>query len=288
MMQNHKFINLGTFYGKQESRCEIETIQSDYDDLLQVTHQFQIASEDIILIGDFNAHIGNDQEGIPNNKPEISRSGRLLRQFIKTSGLSIINKHPKCTGLWTRVHNVNASEMSILDYALASRSLLPSIESMIIDEEEHYRLSGISKTDHNSIFLNITLPWKKIKIPKPDAKWKINEQTDWQKISSALANCKEIESIFNNNDQPHTSYEQWIDGIKNIANNTIGTCTYKSQNKDPIMFDKKVKEERRRKRVARKDYEKAIKSRNPLIITEKRTKYIETQRSLQLTINNIN
>jgi len=45
-----------------------------------------------LLAGDFNAHVGNDSQGIPRNNKDINWNGKLVREFIHTNNLSIVNK----------------------------------------------------------------------------------------------------------------------------------------------------------------------------------------------------
>ena len=55
------------------------------------------------VIGDLNAHIGGDAEGIPNNpQPAIRGHGGNLRLLVKELGGVIMNALPLCVGVTTR------------------------------------------------------------------------------------------------------------------------------------------------------------------------------------------
>ena len=99
----------------------------------------------ILLLGDFNAKIGNGEQGIPNGDPKITPKGKRLINLTNNFNLKTLNKSPKCKGKWTRVNTKNENEESIIDYALCTQALYTNIKAIIIDEEENYKLNGKSK-----------------------------------------------------------------------------------------------------------------------------------------------
>ena len=79
--------------------------------------------------GIFNAHVGNDSQGIPRNNKDINWNGKLVREFIHTNNLSIVNKDQnRCNGGFTRI---TSNSMSILDLVLED-----SIAGHIVDKVE--------------------------------------------------------------------------------------------------------------------------------------------------------
>ena len=72
-------IRLGTVYAPQESR----TKKAEYKKLYQrIEEQLELAREKgqkVMVIGDFNGKIG---DWITGNKPEVSKSGKLLQKLI--------------------------------------------------------------------------------------------------------------------------------------------------------------------------------------------------------------
>ena len=71
---------------------------------------------DCLIGGDLNGHVGNDIDGIPNNLPHVNFNGTLIRDFVSSSNLRIVNADRlRCNGVFTRV---TANSISCLDYVL--------------------------------------------------------------------------------------------------------------------------------------------------------------------------
>ena len=91
----------------------------------------------LLLLRDFNAKIGNDEHGIINGEPYISRNGALLRDVIKHLNLEILNN--KATeGKWTRINSNNINEISIIDYIIYNNKLTKYIAEVIINEKTKF------------------------------------------------------------------------------------------------------------------------------------------------------
>ena len=86
----------------------------------------------IMIIGDMKGHIGNAHDGIPDNHKGINSNGERILNFAELNELHIINRNRDlCTGTFTRIV---PSSSTVLDYVLASDSLVPDILDMVIDE----------------------------------------------------------------------------------------------------------------------------------------------------------
>ena len=46
---------------------------------------------DCVIMGDLNGHVGNDDKGIIGNSPDVNYNGRLLRDFVESNNLTMIN-----------------------------------------------------------------------------------------------------------------------------------------------------------------------------------------------------
>ena len=60
--------------------------------------------EELILVGDLNKAVGNDEFGVEGNHPKISFGGSLVRSLISSGQYILINNTKKCTGgpfTWT-------------------------------------------------------------------------------------------------------------------------------------------------------------------------------------------
>ena len=150
-------ICIGVYYGKQETH-PVDKVQDEYNLLQDQINSYIMSGKHVLLVGDFNAKVGCGQEGIKDGDKNISRNGKMLLEMIGHSSMAIMNTTAVCQGKWTRVNSQNEQEKSILDYVLASPSISSAITDITIDENEDYKLfSAKTKTDHNTIVLNIDL-----------------------------------------------------------------------------------------------------------------------------------
>ena len=76
-------------YGLQESHVSEEQIESWFCDL--ESEYATCSEESVILVGDFNAHVGNDSEGIHNNKTKLNSNGRKVRDLTEPRSLTLLN-----------------------------------------------------------------------------------------------------------------------------------------------------------------------------------------------------
>ena len=132
---------------------EIEEITKELKkDILEIKNSI---SDKIILVGDYNAHMGNDEEGIQGNHQKIGINGREYRKMIKENDLVLCNNSNKCYGRWTREQS---GKKSILDLTISTNPAYELIEKITIDDEHKYCLeSKRAKTDHNITFVEIAM-----------------------------------------------------------------------------------------------------------------------------------
>ena len=103
------------------------------------------------LAGDFNGHIGADSQGIPGNNPDINSNGRLIRNFVASNGLRIVNGDTnRCEGLFTRL---TANSVSALDLVLEDDVEDKLVVAMSIDT--YGRILGGS--DHSAVFFKMKI-----------------------------------------------------------------------------------------------------------------------------------
>ena len=172
------------YYGKQESCTNKEEAVAEFKNMETIIECYQKQQYHTLLIGDFNAKIGNEEKGIQNGDKQISRNGIMLRDLIKKYDLTVVNNEPVCCGKWTRISTTNQNQKSILNYFICSSLLKYYIQEMIIDEEQSYSLKGKNRSDHNTIMLTIN---KKLNQKNKQNKiWKINGKTDWKKYEEKL------------------------------------------------------------------------------------------------------
>lgn len=161
----NKYVNLNiiTIYQKQEKDMLKEEIEAFYWIIQGILEKIPDC-EALIIIGDLNVKIGNDIYGINGNHCEVSKGGKILREFIVNNNLTLINNENICDGTWTRVNKKGVNiEKSILDYVITNYTGLEIIKKMKIDEEREYILehlgtaSGVTESDHNTIILDLKL-----------------------------------------------------------------------------------------------------------------------------------
>ena len=178
-----------------------------------ISDQVDIGKENnqqIIILGDFNAKIGNYKK---NNKETITEGGRHLKRLVEKQNLRIVNAESNnCEGLWTREQG---EERSIIDYVITNKKDLNTIKTMKIDEEKEFGIYKVeiqgtkqcrkTYSDHNAIMLNIDF------IRKIEAKGKKKPiiRKGYQKYKKFIKE-KQISKIIKKGTL-HESYNKWTE-----------------------------------------------------------------------------
>ena len=135
-----KKIRIGVIYAPQENVTPNNELKLTYEDIRE---QIKIGKEEkqqILIIGDFNAKIGEAVEG---SKTQVTKGGRQLLKLANEENMIILNTvKEKCKGVWTRVQG---EEKSIIDYVLTDASSANTVKKMKIDEEKQYGLQKLYK-----------------------------------------------------------------------------------------------------------------------------------------------
>ena len=103
------------------------------------------------LAGDFNGHVGADSQVIQGNNRDINSNGRLIRNFVSSNDLRIVNRDAeRCKGLFTQItHN----SLSALDLVLEDDKEGFLVTEMSIDT--FGKILGGS--DHSAIFYKLKI-----------------------------------------------------------------------------------------------------------------------------------
>ena len=155
-----KKIRIGVIYAPQENVTPNNELKLMYEDTRE---QIKIGKEEkqqILIIGDFNAKIGEAVEG---NKTQVTKGGRQLLKLANKENMIILNTvKEKCKGVWTRVQG---EEKSITDYVLTDASSANTVKEMKIDEKQYglhklYKNTATNEnrkiySDHNSVLINL-------------------------------------------------------------------------------------------------------------------------------------
>ena len=97
---------IGCYYGKQESRCNKNTIEEEMFYLSEEIEEYSNEG-DIFIAMDGNGKVGILVE-------EKSRNGKILEEVFERSDLELLNKSHKCKGKVTQQNMGNVSERSAL------------------------------------------------------------------------------------------------------------------------------------------------------------------------------
>ena len=118
-------IRIGVICGPQENVTRISEPKKLYESISDQVEIGKKNNQQIIILGDLNAKIGND---IKKNKETITRGGRHLERLVQKGNLCIVNgEFDKCEGLWTREQG---KEKSVIDYVITTKRDLNTIKKM--------------------------------------------------------------------------------------------------------------------------------------------------------------
>ena len=156
-----KKIRIGVIYAPQENVTPNNELKLMYEDIREQIKIVKEEKQQILIIGDFNAKIG---EAVEDNKKQVTKGRRQLLKLSNKENMIILNTvKEKCKGVWTRVQG---EEKSITDYVLTDASSANTVKKMKTDEEKQYGLHKLCKntatnenrkiySDHNSILINL-------------------------------------------------------------------------------------------------------------------------------------
>ena len=231
---NKQTFVIGVVYGiANETTINKEEIEEWHEQLEQ--NYIKYANNKVMIIGDFNAHIGNDEEGIEGNLKKKNKNGRLLREFVKRQNLTIINKQQKCTGKWTREDPKGTR--SIIDYVISNWEMNEIINSMKIDDEHQHKITRYQKkkgkpvatpSDHNTIFVEIEEETK-VQITK-EKRWNYNNEEGLERYRKATENINMTEK-WESGDDINKKYKRWMKQVKTVMYQTIQRITIQTSNK---------------------------------------------------------
>ena len=116
---------------------------------------------------------------------------------------------------WTRVKRKDTTEKSVIDYIVMSKNLAKQTTKLHIDEEGVYRLKGKKDSNHNTIVVELNIPWSE----KPTKKkiYNLADQEGWDKFNKKLDDKYER--------TPPTNYDQLKKQIKDSMSASLKKIT---------------------------------------------------------------
>ena len=220
---------LAVVYGPIESRVDISVIEDWYFELEKEYSTYQ--DEKVLIIGDINAHVGNDHLGVEGNHEQTNKSGVILRSFLDRRDLSLVNNSEKCTGKWTREDPSGAK--SILDLVIGNNIMINQIRKMKIDEDHKYKISRkkkrgksfqIVKSDHNTILIEIDIEYSKVN-KVVNKIWNIRDEKAWDKYKAETNNIQM--NIEWQHDDVNKNLSKWNRKIKSLMYKYLDRITVK-------------------------------------------------------------
>ena len=117
-------------------------LQSKLDKLAFAQYLASSLLHHVVVAGDLNRQVGNDHLGVAGNHPQVSAGGHLIRDLLASGAWVLVNNMVEKVegGPFTRVDPASGHR-SCLDLWLCTTSLIPHIESLMIDKERRLRLA---------------------------------------------------------------------------------------------------------------------------------------------------
>ena len=239
---------IATVYGLQESQVNDEETEQWFYNL---ERELATCSEEpLLIVGDFNAHVGNDESGINGNNEKINRNGKKIRELIERRNLTLLNSTELCKGLWTRV---SKDEKSIIDLAICNEPMLTQIHEMVVDEERQNVISRVRKiagkfveipSDHNTI--TITIEGDITKTNTREVIWNVSNERDQQRFNK-ITETVTMHENWNNFKDINKKYKRWSKQVKSLMHQCFQRTTIK-----PGQNNKMTRELINQKRVIKK------------------------------------
>ena len=249
-------LSIGVVYAPQESKTSKQELGNFYKEIQRRIKMAKEQGRKIIIAGDMNAKVG---EEIENNKPKVTKGGKLLMRLVETDGIVMLNGQGKCQGTWTRIER---ESKSVIDYVLVDEDSEHNVKKMLIDEEKlgtPYRLDKTQRiyTDHCTI--TVTFNWF-LKERNTEDKIAVTKQN--LKIFNKKTSGQELQQIWIEEHTPTArKYERWSKRVAEIAKETM------TMKKRKPKESKKISVFRRKKKLVKQliKREKTVEMKNLFI-----------------------
>ena len=247
-------LRLGLIYAPQECRTKVEVYKKLYKRIENQVEKAKERNQKLLMLGDFNCKIG---ESIRENRPEVSKSGKLLQKMVKKEKLSIVNALDVCGGKWTRVEG---DSKSILDYMMIWEEDEKAVKYMKVDEEREsapvgYRDGKMTTSDHN--VLTMEIDWCMLEKQKPKEERKILTKKGEKKCQEEIAR-KKVSMIMEKSGSFQDLYKEWKVEVTQIMEENKTTVKNQNPRKAIRNLIKKKKELKKEAKYCNKRKRKSM------------------------------
>ena len=232
----------------QYTQSEMLSIQSQF---FSSYESYVNEGSDVLVLGDFNNHIGNNL-GLTHNNKKVSPGGKNVSKWVEENGLSLVNVIDQ-----THTHIDRSSknnDTNILDLAITNN--LSSIESFTVDKQFEwtpYRVGHVKKgikksyTDHLSLCLQVKVEWCKKPTTNKVTGWNFSKEGGndrYKECTDALST--EFGDKVHTSDNMDEVYDWLMCRLEKVKREAYGktTSTIKRAKKiaDNMMWNKRVEE----------------------------------------------
>ena len=204
----------------------------------------------IMLLGDFNGHLGErsreNPNGIVGDTCPRNQNGSLFLEFIESMNMEIMNNMDLCQGTHTRVEG---GRCSVVDFGIVESSYCHVIESFIIDEE------GAMAQGSDHALLQMCFKQRGLRLGRGRAthkmRFNINDRTDF----TIFKNEVQKGMVRFGEEVGAMSTEEKIEALQKLLIEQAKTCfkqrPYPPKVKQGLKLPKKVKEKLKELNVMR-------------------------------------
>ena len=143
-------LNIINCYGEQR-KTQKEEVEDKWRRLRKEMEEIQAKNEFCLLSGDLNKLVGCGEWGVPDNHPEVSLGGKLLRDLLSTGNWLLVNALGETVvtgGPLTRQDPATGNK-SCLDLFVVSADLLPYVDKLVIDSQREMAVARAVKMGKN-------------------------------------------------------------------------------------------------------------------------------------------
>ena len=139
----------------------MDEVKEEWNEIMKEVAKIKAKGEQLVLVGDLNAHTGNIVEG---NHSRVTARGKLVCELVESGEVVLVNSLDVVKGgPFTRYDPKSPNETekkSLLDYIIVSANLVKYIDSLEIDSKLGWTPSrpvkgNLKFPDHYALLLSL-------------------------------------------------------------------------------------------------------------------------------------